>query len=73
MPVRTKQSDFHRGWKRSLKGNLWREYDGKRISVFPCEDGYKWCIAYSKDERQYSRTVYDSEEEALEALKEELT
>lgn len=59
-------TEFDRGFRRSSKCNLWREYQGLTLSVFRRTNGrYAWCIAEQGDERKYSPTSFDSEEDAL--------
>jgi len=62
-------TSFETGFRRSKKGNLWREYDGKTLSVFPrSDDTFGWCIASGDDNKQFSSRGYETEEEAIEAL-----
>ena len=45
-------NDFCDGWKRSRKGNLWRLFDGKTLTIFCREDEYYgWCVADGKTTR----------------------
>jgi hypothetical protein len=59
---------FTSGFKRSMKGNLWREFKGVTITVFSKDDGYAWCIAAGQGKRTFSDGTFDTEEQALRAL-----
>lgn len=66
-------TSFETGFRRSKKGNLWRQYDGQTLSVFPrSDDTFGWCIASGDDDKQFSSRGYETEEEAIEALATEL-
>ena len=55
-------------WRRSAKGNLWRRWEGKSVTVFRRADGsYGWCFAGCRFNR-YSEYPYETEEEAIEFL-----
>ena len=59
---------FVSGFRRSKRGNLWRLYDGATVSVFSRDDGFfGWCVA-GGEEKRYSRSGYETEEEAMSAL-----
>jgi hypothetical protein len=63
---------FENGFRRSRRGNAWRTFRGKTVSIFRRDDDYfGWSIADSKNVR-YSHEGYEEEEEALAALAEEL-
>ena len=62
------------GWARSRKGNLWRRLeDGETVTVFERLDdfgelrGYGFCIYCDNDGATFSRELYESEGEAVEA------
>jgi hypothetical protein len=59
-------TDLNGTWERGRKGNLWCRYDDRTLSVFPCGDRYKWCVAGAGGPR-YSRGTYPTEAEAAEA------
>lgn len=66
--IRTPRQVFIDGFRRSRKGNLWREYDGETLTVFPSVDGgYVYCRV-GPDGKRYSTRDYETEEEALWAL-----
>jgi hypothetical protein len=55
-------------WKRSKRGNLWRNYQGKTVTIFGRDDGYfAWSIS-DKDGTRFSRGGYEDEDEAMGAL-----
>ena len=60
-------------WKRSRKGNLWRKWEEMTLSVFYRQDrdSYAWSIARGGD-LQFSQPDFESEEEAMDALCQEL-
>jgi hypothetical protein len=62
-------SRFRRGLRRSARGNLWRLWDGKTVTVFAKRGGYHWCIS-EDDEPTWSRpwSGWPSEEAACQAL-----
>jgi len=64
-------SEFCSGFKRSKKGNLWREYDGLTLTVFSKGERYSWCIA-SPEGPTFSHKRYGSEEDAIAGLYSEL-
>lgn len=55
-------------WRRSGKGNLWRKRNDLTLSVFGYRDAYKWCVSSGEEDQTFSPHLYDSEEDALEAL-----
>ena len=66
------REEFEAGFERSRKGNLWRHWDGKTVSVFKRRDGYfGWSIA-DEDAPRFSSRGYEDEEIAVGALAEEL-
>ena len=60
-------------WKRSKKGNLWRNWEGKTVSIFERDgDGYYgWCIA-DREGQRFSRHGAETEEDAMDDLAEAL-
>jgi hypothetical protein len=61
------RAEFAAGFRRSRKGNLWRRYGGRTLTVFGGVDSFSWCIA-DGERRRFSRGSYDSERSALSAL-----
>jgi hypothetical protein len=64
---------FCRGMRRSQRGNLWREWDGRTVTVFAKRGGFHWCIS-EDDEPTWSRpwSGWPTEEAASRALWEAL-
>jgi hypothetical protein len=62
-------ADFRTGWKLSKKGNLWRNYEGKTLSVFKREGDayYAWSIADNEGVR-YSQGAFGTQQAALTNL-----
>ena len=55
-------------WKRSAKGNIWRNWRGRTVSVFARDDRFfGWCIA-AMDGKRFSQGALETEEEAVESL-----
>jgi hypothetical protein len=55
-------------WKRSQKGNIWREWAGRRCVIFRRRDGrYGWSIA-DEEEVRFSPCSYATEDGARTAL-----
>ena len=64
--------EFEMEFKRSRKGNKWRNFEGTTVSVFQRNDGfYGWSIADTEGVR-YSNGGYDDKDDALIALAYEL-
>jgi hypothetical protein len=60
-------------WRRSGKGNLYRRLpNGECLTIFPRDGGWAWCRADGDSPPRFSRLTYDTEEEALDAVVEEL-
>ena len=59
-------AEFKAAFKRSHRGNLWRRYEGRTLTVFKREgDGrYAWSIADENGPR-FSRESFETEEDAL--------
>ncbi len=60
--------EFEAGLKRSTRGNLWREWEGARVSVFRrrSDDLYGWSVHYDDESpHRYSREGYETEEAAI--------
>jgi hypothetical protein len=56
-------------WRRSAKGNLWRNWEGLTVSIFrrTGDDLFGWCIA-DGDGRRFSPGGYETEDDALSGL-----
>lgn len=67
------RAEFESGFKRSRKGNLWRNYEGLTLTIFRRrgDDYYGWSIADS-DGVRFSPGGCETEEDALSALSSEL-
>jgi hypothetical protein len=64
---------FRDGFKRSRKGNLWRLWDGRTITVFQRRDGrFGWCISDHAGQRWSPWQGWADEQSALEGLWREL-
>jgi hypothetical protein len=59
--------EFEGPFKRSTRGNLWRHYDGRILTVFSRGERYCWSIK-NGDETSYSPESYETEEDAMSAL-----
>ena len=59
-------------WRRSKRGNQWRFWEGKNVTVFSRTDEfYGWSIV-DDEEKRFSRGGYETEDEAMYALAESL-
>ncbi len=66
-------AEFVVGFRMSARGNLSRQYDGNTITVFKHRGKYVWCIRNSEeDETTYSTDQYDTENDAMMALADQL-
>jgi len=67
-------AEFRAGFQRSKRGNLWRTWEGKTLTVFRRRgDVFAWCIATDDAARpRWAARNYHSEEDALHALAEAL-
>jgi hypothetical protein len=66
-------SEFAAGFRRSRRGNLWREYDDAVVTVFGTDDEqFGWCIARD-GQTQFSKSRFETEDEAIDSLWSELT
>lgn len=61
--------DFRDGFKRSKRGNLWRNFRGLTLTVFrrAGDNWFAWSIADEEGPR-YSPHAWETEEEAIGAL-----
>src|SRR5690606_30636079 len=59
-------------WRRSINGNAVIRAGSLRITVFPSDGGWKFCIANGDDDRPYYSDAYETEDiakqESLAAL-----
>jgi hypothetical protein len=68
MPVSiSRREAFAKGFRRSRKGNLWREWQGLTVTVFRRAGGFHWSIADEYGPR-YSPAGYQDQDLALAAL-----
>lgn len=49
-------------WRHASNGNLWRSWDGQRLTIFRRYHGFKWCIAFGGagcrgDIRSYGKRI----------------
>ena len=58
-------------WRRSKRGNLWRQWENQTVTVFAREGGWWWCVA-DEEQRRFSRRGYASIAWAKTALAENL-
>jgi hypothetical protein len=66
-------AEFASGFRRSRRGNLWREYDAWIVTVFRCQDGgFAWRISACEDDVQFSEETYETEQEAMDSMGAEL-
>jgi hypothetical protein len=76
--VTAARAEFTAAFRRSSRGNLWRNYEGRTVTVFSkCDpDGdvrYSWVINDpGADGPRYSPETYPTEQDALDALADEL-
>jgi hypothetical protein len=54
-------------WRRSQRGNLWREWDEMTVTIFQRKGRYCWCIN-DGEETRFSRKGYETEDDAKIAL-----
>lgn len=55
-------------WRRSKRGNLWRYWEGKTVTIFARpQGGYAWCVV-SGDDKWYSPGGFSTESEALDSV-----
>jgi hypothetical protein len=65
---------FEVGFKRSRRGNLWRNWEGMTLTVFARDDGrFGWCIVDAEGDKRFSRKAYEDEEWAIGALWDEVS
>jgi hypothetical protein len=60
---------FRMGFRLSQRGNLWREFEGRTLTVFARKDGdgYMWCVV-SPEHKEYSDETFDTQDEAITDL-----
>jgi len=54
-------------WGRSGKGNLTREWDGSRVTIFRRDGGFHWCLSHPIDGTRFSHGAFPSERSAQQA------
>jgi hypothetical protein len=59
--------DFLIGFRRSRRGNLWRDWQGATLTVFPRGGAFCWCFC-DREGPRYSPERYGTETEAVRAL-----
>jgi hypothetical protein len=64
---------FRSGFRRSRRGNHWREWRGEVLTVFLQRNRYQCCIADENGPRYSRRSGFSTEEVAVRALWEVLT
>ncbi|MBL9164450.1 MAG: hypothetical protein JNL18_17115 [Planctomycetaceae bacterium] len=61
-------SEFAASFRRSKRGNLYREFEGTTLTVFSRPDGrFSWCIAEADNSQHYGSN-YETEEDAMDGL-----
>jgi hypothetical protein len=55
-------------WRRSKRGNLWREWDGMTVTIFHRNGRYFWCIADGGEERRFSLGGFEIEDDAMSSV-----
>jgi hypothetical protein len=65
---------FRAGFGRSKKGNLWRHYEGRNLTMFRRrDDSYAWVIGDDLEGGpQFSQDSWETEADAMEDLAREL-
>ena len=73
MPVVSEQLEqFAAGFRRSKRGNLWRQHGEHTVTVFLDRGQYGWCFSGNEERSRYSPGRYATEAEALAALWQEV-
>jgi hypothetical protein len=65
-----RRREFHDGFQRSKRGNLWCRHGDLTLSIFENPQGsgfYWWCIA-DTDGPHYGSIAFETEDEAMESL-----
>ena len=67
------RDNFRGGFRRSRKGNLWRDFEGVTVTIFERNDGlgYGYCIANYQGKR-FSQTPYSTEDAVMRAVEREV-
>ena len=69
-PRLVERTEFESGFQRSGRGNLWRYWEDRTVSVFKRrDDRYGWCIASGDYQKEWAPESYESEDDALGALR----
>jgi hypothetical protein len=64
----TPQEEFLSGFRRNRKGNLWRLFEGRTLTVFRRRGGFACCVSSEEEGTDFSPETFDTEEEALADL-----
>jgi hypothetical protein len=68
------RTEFEAGFRRSKKGNLWRHFEGMTLTIFGRDDErFGWCLVDAEGDKRFSRGSYESEEDALGSLADDLS
>jgi hypothetical protein len=59
---------FLASFRKSMKGNYWREFRGETLTAFFREGYWHWCVAGPAGRKEFSMGVFDSEKSALRSL-----
>ncbi len=54
-------------WKRSKRGNLYKDYDDLRVTLFERRDGWRYCIAGAMGPT-YSKQAWPTMRQAMKAV-----
>ena len=61
-----------RKWHRSRRGNLTREWDDSRLTIYQRHGRFSWCINYSEEETVFSPRSFETEDDCLDHLRVEM-
>ncbi|MSR55050.1 MAG: hypothetical protein EXS09_17435 [Gemmataceae bacterium] len=69
---RMARTEFEAGFRSSRKGNYWRRWEGRTLTIFRRDDNtFSWVIA-GDDGPRFSPSKYETEVEAMSSLASEL-
>jgi hypothetical protein len=73
--IERKVAEFEdrRAWLWSKKGNLWRKWGDKTLTIFRRKDGRFGYVYHDGEEPHYSQDGYETEDDAISALREAVT
>ena len=69
---RARRRSFVEGFRKSRKGNLWRKYDERTLTVFRSGEDYRWCLA-GECGPSFSSGTFETPHDGLDGLWFELT